>query len=316
MTVVAIGPERDVPSWNWVGFDTARELSKYYTTATFKGSDVPPCDVMIVVKQPLPLAAVRAHRERGTRVIYLPIDYYTDVCQIRADTELLREYDLVLSHSERLIPHLEPHNPRTRLVEHNNKYALPQVAGYKEAGYVLWVGGCQYIPFLIAWLKRHPLDREVRLLADIETKRARHAAKMLAHELGVPFYMTDTQVNEYEVFNWDERTQFEMMSECKAAIDIKGQNAGSVLDFNQCTKPPTKAQKYVASGIPFAINADSSPAEYFGGRGFRLATPTDVRRWFSREYWEETGRNAEWLRRDTSIEAVGRKFKQYIDSIL
>jgi hypothetical protein len=35
MIRLAIGPEKDTPSWNWVGFDTQRELSNYYNVLTF-----------------------------------------------------------------------------------------------------------------------------------------------------------------------------------------------------------------------------------------------------------------------------------------
>ena len=61
----------------------------------------------------------------------------------------------------------------------------------------------------------------------------------------------------YAIETWSERRQEEMMRECKAALDAKATNR-----FNQYYKPPTKAQQFVASGIPFAVNFESYSAEY------------------------------------------------------
>jgi hypothetical protein len=102
-----------------------------------------------------------------------------------------------------------------------------------------------------------------------------------------------------------------MMEECKAAIDIKYTN-----DFNQNTKPPTKAQKFVSSGIPFSINKNSYSFEYFQKRNFSLAEPVNQERWFSEEYHSETIKFASMLRQETSIEVVGRKFKEIIDAVV
>ena len=101
------------------------------------------------------------------------------------------------------------------------------------------------------------------------------------------------------------------MRECKAALDAKATSR-----FNQYYKPPTKAQQFVASGIPFAVNPESYSAEYFRTRGFDVASPADADRWFSRRYWEETQDWSGRLRAEASLEAVGERYRQLIEAVL
>jgi len=100
------------------------------------------------------------------------------------------------------------------------------------------------------------------------------------------------------------------MRACKAAIDVK-----MTATFNQRYKPPTKAQQYVASGIPFAVNPDSYSAEYFRLRGFDVASPLDGARWLSEAYWEATRVVGEQLRFTTSLQAVGARYRELIESV-
>ena len=100
------------------------------------------------------------------------------------------------------------------------------------------------------------------------------------------------------------------MRTCRAAIDIKGS------DFNQATKPPTKAQQFLASGIPFACNSDSSVADYLKWRDFDVADATDMNRLFSRDYWKETQAFAPRLKSWTSADAVKGSFENAIRELL
>lgn len=307
---ITFGPERDVPSWNWVGFDTSRELSKYHNITTFESMRAPPkADVVVVIKQIPDLGFIREARRRKAKIIYCPIDFFEDRKMIDTSGPVLRECDTIMSHCERLNPLLRIYNSKVYYVDHNNKYALTQNASYKKDGYVLWIGGCQYTAYLMRWLQIHPIKNEVKILTDIENGRAAHAADKLARDmgLGIRINANARDINGYEVYQWSERMQYEMMNECKAAIDIKGEE-----NFNQRHKPATKAQKYVASGIPFAINEGSYSHEYFKTRKFRLCTPLEPARWFSEKYWEETAEHAEKLRKETSIEAIGKRFNDII----
>jgi hypothetical protein len=75
-----------------------------------------------------------------------------------------------------------------------------------------------------------------------------------------------------------------MTTAARAVIDIKGQ------DIRSRHKPPAKGIDVIASGVPLAMNPDSSTAEHLARMGFEVASPLDTDRWLSREYWEETRR--------------------------
>lgn len=313
MIRVAIGPEKDTPSWNWVGFDTQRELSKYYKVLTFTSYEkMPECDCVLAIKHPWKLRdkndLLKAKGQRA--IVYCPIDYFGSSDHIRQESAFLSSCEALAFHSERLMPYFMKMNRNLHFVEHNNKYMLETPNEYKSDGYVLWVGGFQYVPFLIQALNRHRLKHEVKVLSDPKNGRALQAARQIASQINVQVTYSQhlNSVNDLKCYDWNERTQHEMMLECKAAIDIKFTN-----DFNQNTKPPTKAQKFVSSGIPFSINRNSYSFEYFQKRGFLLADPSDQNRWFSEEYHSETLRSASMLRNETSIDAVGKKFKEIID---
>jgi hypothetical protein len=310
---VAFGPERDYPSWDWVGGDTSRELAKYYRVTTFASWAAPPeCDVLVLVKEPPPARFLQAARARGSRIVYCPIDVYASPGQLAADADLLRACDMVLVHSERLLPLIRRYCSRTHFVEHHARYALPEMASYKETGFVLWVGGLQYLPYLVSWLRTHPIHHPVRILTDVGNDRARYLARILAADLGLGVSLSQlvASIPDCRVYPWSEKRQLDMMRECKAALDVKFTRR-----FDQYCKPPAKAQKYVASGIPFAVNADSYSAEYFRRRGFPTTSPATTADWFSRAYWEATTAFGRKLREWTSLEAVGLSYRQLIESL-
>jgi hypothetical protein len=93
------------------------------------------------------------------------------------------------------------------------------------------------------------------------------------------------------------------MKACRAALDIKGTS------FAQRTKPPTKAQQFIASGIPFGCNPEHPAVEYCRKHGFSVCDATDFDRLLSREYWAETAGAAAQLRERTSIHKVGEVFR-------
>jgi hypothetical protein len=313
MKTIAIGPEKDVPSWNWVGFDTGRELSKYYDVQYFESFKTPPkVDAIVVIKQTASKNFIMEGKSNGTRMIYVPIDFYLDLEHLENDGRNLSLYDAVISHSDRLSSYIRRYCKNITFVDHNSKYALPvdEISPYREEGFVLWIGGCQYVAYLCEHLRKHPLFHPVKILTDFRNDRARFAANNLATELGLSLKLTSNSqsIHGHEIYEWTERTQYEMMGDCKAAIDIKGAN-----DWNQKLKPPTKAQKYIASSIPFAINSGSYSAEYFAMRGFQITSPLSQDRWFSKEYWKQTREFSNKVRETTSIEEVGKIFRGVIE---
>ena len=311
--VVALGPARDVPSWSWVGFDTARELSKYYDVVLYDSWSTPPaCDVLLIVKERPPGRFVSAAQRNGSKLVYCPIDAHRDQDHLTREADIFRACHMVLLHSERLLPLVRPYCENTHFVEHHARFATAAMADYKDEGYVLWVGGYQYVPYLLRWLEHHPIEHELRILTNIDNHRSRHAARLFAAEIGMklPISRDACTAAGYPVLPWSERCQAEMMRDCKASLDVKLTD-----NFNQYHKPPTKAQQMIVSGIPFAINPESYSADYFRRRGFELASPSDPARWLSWEYWEATRRCGESLRERLSLAAVGSRYRELIDSL-
>ena len=310
---VAFGPVRDTPSWGWIGVDTARELSRGYDVTIYDSWVVPgTCDVLFVVKERPPERFVAQAQRQGTKLIYCPCDVYRDPDQLARDAGFLRACAMVLVHCERLLPFMQAHSRNVHFVEHHARYALRAMTDYKETGFILWIGGFQYVPYLVRWLEQHPLAHEIRILTDVENYRARNAARVFAAEVGVKLEISErtTSIAGCPLYPWSERLQSEMMRDCTAALDIK-----MTEQFEQYLKPPTKAQQFIASGIPFAVNPDSYSAEYFRIRGFDVASPTDTARWFSREYWQATQRAGQQLRIVTSLDTVIARYRQLVESL-
>lgn len=310
---VAFGPVRSLPSWDWVGFDTARALSRYYDLVLFDSwAARPRCDVLVIVKDPPPAAVLDRVARGPERLVYCPVDVYGAPADLERDAELLGACDLVLVHSERLRPLVQPHCRAVHFVEHHLRYALPTRTEYREDGYILWIGGFQYVPYLLSWLADHPLEHELRILSDVDNHRARDRAHVLAADIGTRFTISPSgpTVAGYRVETWSERRQAEMMRECRAALDVKATSR-----FNQYYKPPAKAQQFVASGIPFAVNAKSYSAEYFRSRGFEVASPLDPGRWLSRRYWEESCDWSDRWRAGLSLDAVGARYRDLLETL-
>jgi hypothetical protein len=310
---IAFGPARNVPSWEWVGFDISRELSKYYDVVIYDSWSTPPdCDVLFVVKARPPDCFVIDAQRKKAKLVYCPIDAYRDNDHLALDADFLHACAMVMVHCERLLPLVWPYCGNTHFVEHHTRYAMNEMADYKETGSILWIGHCQYVPYLVRWLEHHPIDHEINILTDIDNDRARHAARVYAADIGMKFAIPKaaTSIAGCRVYPWSQRRQYEMMRECKAALDVK-----MTEKFNQYHKPPTKAQQHIASGIPFAVNPDSYSAEYFRVRGFEVASPVATARWLSREYWEATRICGERLRASTSIEAVASRYRELIESL-
>lgn len=305
---LAIGPSNNLPSWKWVGEDTITELSKHFTVATFSGTTPPKADVILIIKQLPPDTFMAQARRQGSKVVYVPIDYFVSQELIAGKTTALKLCDMIISHSARLIPFFSPH-ARTEYIDHNGKYFLDELASFKESGYVLWIGGFQFIPYLLEFLQIHPIDAEIKVLADYKNPAAIRCAERFSGPCGINLDIRGDSCNGLQLFDWSVERQKKMLEEAKAAIDIKG------LDFHQMHKPPTKAQKYVCSGVPFAINKESEAYPYFANKHLTLCEPQDTERWFSKEYWQETQECAGHLRPLLSAEVIGNQYRTYIETI-
>jgi hypothetical protein len=309
---VSFGPELSTPSWNWVGFDTSRELSKYFKVDCFSDfKSIPVGDVIVFVKKKPKEDFIDKCLKAGKKVIYIPIDYYLTHNQLKEDANIFRKINMTLIHCERLRSLIEPYCKKIKYVDHNNKYGLTKMNPYKENGFILWLGGLEHVGHLLKWLRRSPLKHPVKLLTNINCDRAIFAANNLNTRLflDVKISAGDKTIDGHEVIEWSERTQYEMMSEAKAGIDIKG------TDFNQWSKPATKLQQGI-SCMPFSVNNTSYSYEYIKNKGFNMVEPSNQLVWFSKQYWEKTCEISEVIRKETSLEFVGLKYKEYIESIL
>ena len=308
---IALGPIRPRTSWDWAGFDIGRELSKDYDVELFESMREPPAaDVVLVVKDPPSLEFIERSRNP---VVFCPIDAYTSAAALAADAPMLRRCRAIVSHSPTLAPYLEPFAPVHR-VEHHLRFALPEPVDFKSSGPVLWTGGFEHTPYLVRWLKAHPLTEELYILSNYRDPRAAEVAnelavKLLGEHLNVVESPQGVRLGPYRLRRFSERRQARLMAECRAAIDIKGD------DFAQSTKPATKVQQFIASGIPTAANPQSAPALWFQALGFELASPLDPARWFSRTYFDETRCIARNLREALSLEAVGRRYVDILESL-
>ena len=307
MKTLAIGPRTGAASWEWVGQAMAAELSAEFEIAVFDSfEEAGDTELVLVVKQHPPAGFVAEARRRGSRLFFTPIDIYHDPQEIAADAAMLAACEAVLLHSRALLPALSPYCRNIVTVEHHGRFVLPAPAPYRPDGFLLWLGAFEHLPYLLHWLDSHPLPINLRLLSNLSNRSSRVTGHFLAHELGIALRVSDGNVNGYPVEEWSEAAQARMMQDCRAAIDIKGAS------FNQRTKPPTKAQQFVASGVPFGCNPGHPALAYFRGRGFELTDAADFDRLLSRSYWEQTRGAAGELRADISLPAVSQTYREVL----
>lgn len=297
--VLAFGPE--MPgwgSWDWVGADMERQLAQRYETRRYRDFDFPDCDVLFVVKHAPPTELVRRAAGRS-HVVYLPVDFYGSAADIDADAAMLRWCSRVLVHCERLRRYFAPYS-RTEYIDHHVKFVAPAPEAPNERGPILWVGVRSNLAPLIEWVNANPPPGELWVLTNLEEPLR------LPNQIELGF-RPDLPIR---IENWTPDRQLEWTAIARAAIDIKGD------DFRSRHKPPAKAIDFLASGLPLAMNPDSSSAEHLAKMGFELATPNDTARWLSREYWEETRQFGAALATILSIQRLTSRFDRVIRDLL
>lgn len=291
--IVAIGPITRLPSWQWIGEDTAKELSKYHKTFLFS-KGIPKCDVAIVIKQ---LPSIEFVKQ--VKTIYCPIDFFQSLQHLSTAKEILNNC-LVLSHSRRLANLI----PGSQIIDHHLKFKTDVLSTYKKEGYALWAGGFESTPYLLRYLKNNPVNMKIKILTNYTNESAKEAALKKARELGVAL---EFGIN-LEMDLWTEEKQIIALSEAKAAIDIKGK------EFSQMHKPPTKVQKYICSGIPTFVNPESESYEYMKSKGLiPPEKPNDY--WLSEEYYEKTIKLAAILRNELSLANIGNLLKGVVANL-
>ncbi len=306
MPQVAIGPRSAFASWDWVGHDLAQALLPRFAVCTFENGCIPAARVVLFIKDVPSAAQLGMVHAVGSRIIYVPIDYFRNERHIRRHAAFLSACNLVVVHSPALVPYFLPY-ARVQTVDHHSKYCLATCATFKESGYALWIGVLQNLPYLLHYLERHVPAIEIKILTNARNASALVNARTVARRLRIKFRWDGEAVNGYALYPWSEATQALMMNDAKAAIDIKGEA------FNQRMKPPTKAQKFLCSGLPLAMN--SGPiSDYIARHGLDIPQPSDGR-WLSREYYDQVCVFARRLAPSLTLEHVAAKFAGFIEEV-
>lgn len=297
---IAIGPV--MPgwgSWEWLGVDLQKALSKRYRMVSFAGDQVPECDVAIIVKHALPASVVAALAERSA-VIYAPVDFFGTTADIDAADRMLRSCHRIVIHSERLRKCFAPYAP-VEYVDHHLKFTRFDAVETEEHREILWVGVRSNLPYLAASLRRNRLPGPLRILTNFEDPER---PPSLA-QLGL------SGIEGLTIEHWTPERHRARLKTAAVALDIKG------CEFRQWHKPPAKALDFLASGLPLAMNPEASAVAHLRDRyGFPLCPPTDTDRWFSRAYREETQSLSQRLRADLSLDRIADRWSSIIDDAL
>lgn len=295
---VAFGPVMPgFGSWEWIGQEMAEALSHRFDTVTFC-DEIPEADAVVFVKFRPEADVVREVSRRST-VVYCPVDAYGHGRDIDADQAVLSRCDRIVVHSRRLTKWFSSYAP-TRYLDHHLRFTSPLRTEFRTDGPLLWVGVRSNLPPLAEWVNRHRLPGELWVLTNPE----RPDDRLNPADFGF------RSNNTVRIGRWSPELQIDWTDQARAAFDIKGD------DFRARHKPPVKAYDFLASGIPFAANAGSSPAEHLSGLGFSVASPDDPDRWLSPDYFNETVRFGQVLRDELGREAIAEKWAGLLESAI
>lgn len=292
--VIAIGPT--MPgwgSWEWLGEDLIQALAEKFTFTKFGYQEpIPKCDLALVIKHPL--ARDQAERvSKTTPLIYCPVDYYGAMNEVDSDFQALRCCSTIVIHSERLRKCFLPYAP-VEHIDHHLKYLSLRHEQQGHDEFIVWIGVRSNLPYLSEWLRHHNLPAPLVVLTNVDPQSdvldpQRHG-------------LDPEKIQRIEC--WTPKRHRELVAQARAAFDIKGR------EFRQWHKPPAKAFDFLASGLPLAMNNDSSAADELLTRfDFQLCSPDDPERWFSEDYQVECQRIGEKLRLDLGTERVAARWE-------
>ncbi len=295
---LAFGPEMSgFGSWEWIGEETGQALRDGHDVSFFH-DEIPECDRLIFVKFHPSAEQLEALPDE-TKILYCPIDLYGSAAEIDADAEFLLGCDQILLHAPRLEKYFSSYAP-VAPIDHHLRFHTPLRSSYVADGPFLWVGVTSNLRPLVDWVNQRQLPDELCVLTNFPGA----SDEVRAAEYGFQSH------NQVRIGRWSAKTQAEWMTVCRGALDVKGD------DFRARHKPPAKALDFLASGIPFAMNSESSPVEEIGRRFcFELASPDDVDRWLSREYWQETVDLAPRLRKELSLNQVTSVWRSLLEQV-
>ena len=289
---IAIGPElRDFGSWIWLGSDLVDFLADHLSSVTYR-DDICDADVIVFIKF-LPDAKILQDVARRSAVVYCPVDFYGSSAEIDADADRLQACHRIVVHSQRLARYFAGYSLVTYL-DHHVKYVIPTRSEILSSGPILWVGVRSNLAPVVNWVNSMttPLPAPLVVLTNLENPTHQ------ADPLSLGFHSG----KDIKVENWSRESHLRWLQNCRAAVDIKGD------DFRARHKPPAKALDYLAAGIPLAMNADSSSVEHLRQLGFHVPSPDDQSTWFSPEYALESMRFGRTLSDLLSLDRVGSRW--------
>lgn len=257
-TVIWFGPVQAQPSWWWVGADIAAHLANDRPVHVFHElDDVPDGAIVFWIKQPGSDEIAQAIRRKRLIVLFFPVDCFLDPAHIRTHREFIRAARLVCLHASSLATYFP--GSAIAAVDHYNKYGVRHQDRTPGDAF-LWIGAFQYVPYVLDGLAMHAgRSRPVVLMTNYNCERAKDAAQRNASRMGLNDFERRLSDSGVELRMWSEASQRAALLSCRAAFDFKYMDC-----FNQRTKPPTKLQKYLCSGIPCSVNADFPLPEPLG----------------------------------------------------
>jgi hypothetical protein len=297
---VGFGPEAPGwGSWEWVGADIAEALGSHERSSvcTFRAWDIPEAEVVVIVKHRPPEDWIDFVARRSA-IIYAPVDNYDAVSSIDGDLSLFRRCSRIVIHCERLRRYFATYAP-VEYIDHHVKFSSPLRQTFSDCGNVIWVGVRSNLAPLVDWVNSNPLPAAIDIMSNFEDPSNLPSRQ----EIG---FRDDVRVN---LLMWSPEAQAALVAGARAAIDIKGE------DFRSRYKPPAKAIDFLASGVPLAMNAASSPVEHLARLGFDIACPTDWGRWLSRDYWEQTRLFGVKIKERLSLERVASRWLRVIEDV-
>jgi hypothetical protein len=232
-------------------------------------------------------------------VIFVPVDFYGSCAEIDNDWRLFRQCARIVVHCPQLAKYFRSYVPVEHL-DHHVRFAIPPEEQRPGDGPILYVGVRSNLPALVAYVNDHPLPREFVVLTNPEDP----ARPQSATEYG--FRSPD----RVRIETWSSDAHRAWLKRASVALDIKGN------DFRQRHKPPTKAVDFIASGLPLAVNSDSSSTEYLSEMGFDVASPDEPERWFSDDYRQETVRFGRALTELYSRNRIAHRWARLINDVL
>lgn len=296
---IAIGPELpNWGSWQWVGGHLLSTLCSHCSVLRFPPWDIPSCDVLIVIKHPPPKEIIQQLPQK-LPILYCPIDHYGSVSHIEQDRDWLRRCSRIIIHCQRLRKYFAGCAP-VEYVDHPIRFVSPLRETPVTAGPILWIGVRTNLPPLISWINQYGLPGPLIVLTNPETPGEIPSAT----ELG--FSSTDQVLVE----EWSPEKHYEWTVQCRAALDIKGS------DFRAQHKPPAKAFDFLASGVPLAMNAESSPVEHLVQMGLAIPTPTERDHWFSEAYQQDVLRFGRAIRELLSEQRIGLRWRHLLQCVI